>query len=81
MAERRNWAAAGDPAEICEIGDLEAAKLEAILAAGATPGQLEQAMTWGPASTVIGGTRSRGRPGRRRLRDPRERAPPLEDRD
>ena len=38
------------------VGDVEAAKLEAILAAGATLGQLEQAMTWGAGeSTVIGG--------------------------
>ena len=38
------------------VGDLEAAKLEAILAAGATPGQIEQAMTWAAGeSAVIGG--------------------------
>jgi hypothetical protein len=38
------------------VGDVEAAKLEAILAAGATLGQLEQVMIWGPGeSTVIGG--------------------------
>jgi hypothetical protein len=44
-------------AEIREIvGDLEAAKLEAILAAGATPGQIEQAMAWAAgASDLVGG--------------------------
>ena len=31
------------------IGDLEAAKLEAILATGATPAQIEEAKAWGPA--------------------------------
>ena len=48
------------PATLAEIremvGDLEAAKLEAILAAGATPGQIEQAMAWAAGeSDVIGG--------------------------
>ena len=48
-------------AEICEmVGDLEAAKLEAILAAGATPGQIEQAMAWAAGeSAVIGGELTR----------------------
>jgi hypothetical protein len=30
------------------VGDLEAAKLEAILATGATPGQIEEAIAWRP---------------------------------
>ena len=57
-------------AEICEmVGDLEAAKLEAILAAGATPGQIEQAMAWvAGESAVIGGDLPR--PGRPRAAPP-----------
>jgi hypothetical protein len=52
------------PATLAEIremvGDLEAAKLEAILAAGATPGQIEQAMAWAAGgSDVIGGEHAR----------------------
>jgi hypothetical protein len=44
-------------AEIREtVGDLEAAKLEAILATGATPGQIEEAMAWAAgANDVVGG--------------------------
>jgi hypothetical protein len=38
------------PATLAEIrrmvGDVEAAKLEAILATGATPGEIEEAMAW-----------------------------------
>jgi hypothetical protein len=38
------------------VGDLEAAKLEAILATGATPGQIEEAMAWvAGESDVMGG--------------------------
>jgi hypothetical protein len=48
------------PATLAEIrqmvGDLEAAKLEAILATGATPGQIEEAMAWASGeSDVMGG--------------------------
>jgi hypothetical protein len=48
------------PATLAEIremvGDLEAAKLEAILATGATPGQIEEAMAWvAGESDVMGG--------------------------
>ena len=47
------------PATLAEIrrmvGDVEAAKLEAILATGATPGEIAQAMTWvAGASDVMG---------------------------
>ena len=44
-------------AEIREmVGDVEAAKLEAILATGATPGEIEQAMAWvAGESDVMGG--------------------------
>jgi hypothetical protein len=38
------------------VGDVEAAKLEAILATGATPGQIEEAMAWASGeSDVMGG--------------------------
>ena len=48
------------PATLAEIremvGDLEAAKLEAILATRATPGQIEEAMAWAAGeSDVMGG--------------------------
>ena len=48
------------PATLAEIrelvGDLEAAKLEAILATGATAGQIEEAMAWAAGeSDVMGG--------------------------
>ena len=48
------------PATLAEIrqmvGDLEAAKLEAILATGATPPQIEEAMAWvAGESDVMGG--------------------------
>ena len=48
------------PATLAEIremvGDLEAAKLEAILATGATPGQIEEARAWAAGeSDVMGG--------------------------
>lgn len=48
------------PATLAEIremvGDLEAAKLEAILATGATPGQIEEAMAWAAGeSDLMGG--------------------------
>ena len=48
------------PATLAEIrhmvGDVEAAKLEAILATGATPGEIEQAMAWvAGESDVMGG--------------------------
>jgi hypothetical protein len=48
------------PATLAEIrdmvGDIEAAKLEAILATGATPGQIEEAMAWAAGeSDVMGG--------------------------
>ena len=48
------------PATLAEIrgivGDVEAAKLEAILATGATPGQIEEAMAWAAGeSDVLGG--------------------------
>ena len=47
------------PATLAEIrqmvGDAEAAKLEAILATGATPSQIEEAMAWASgASDVMG---------------------------
>jgi hypothetical protein len=44
-------------AEIREmVGDVEAAKLEAILATRATPGQIEEAMAWASGeSDVMGG--------------------------
>jgi hypothetical protein len=42
------------------VGDLEAAKLEAILAVGATPGQIEEAMAWAAGeSDVMGGELAR----------------------
>ena len=52
------------PATLAEIrgivGDLEAAKLEAILATGATPGQIEEAMAWAAGeSDVMGGELAR----------------------
>jgi hypothetical protein len=52
------------PATLAEIrgivGDVEAAKLEAILATGATPGQIEEAMAWAAgASDVMGGDLAR----------------------
>jgi hypothetical protein len=38
------------------VGDIEAVKLEAIAATGATPGQIEEAMAWAAgASDVMGG--------------------------
>ena len=38
------------------VGDVEAAKLEAILATRATPGQIEEAMAWAAGeSDVMGG--------------------------
>ena len=48
------------PATLVEIrdmvGDVEAAKLEAILATRATPGQIEEAMAWAAGeSDVMGG--------------------------
>ena len=48
------------PATLAEIremvGDVEAAKLEAILAMRATPGQIEEAMAWAAGeSDVMGG--------------------------
>jgi hypothetical protein len=48
------------PATLAEIrdmvGDIEATKLEAILATGATPGQIEEAMAWAAGeSDVMGG--------------------------
>jgi hypothetical protein len=48
------------PATLAEIrqmvGDVEAAKLEAILATGATPGEIEEAMAWAAGeSDVMGG--------------------------
>ena len=48
------------PATLAEIrdmiGDLEAAKLEAILATGATPAQIEEARAWAAGeSDVMGG--------------------------
>ena len=47
------------PATLAEIremvGDVEAARLEAILAIGATPAQIEEAMAWASgASDVMG---------------------------
>jgi hypothetical protein len=52
------------PATLAEIremvGDIEAAKLEAILATGATPGQIEEAMAWAAGeSDVMGGELAR----------------------
>jgi hypothetical protein len=42
------------------VGDVEAAKLEAILATGATPGQIEEAMAWAAGeSDVMGGDLAR----------------------
>jgi hypothetical protein len=35
------------------VGDIEAAKLEAILATGATPGQIEEAMAWASGETDV----------------------------
>lgn len=48
------------PATLAEIremvGDVEAAKLEAILATRATPGQIEEAVAWAAGeSDVLGG--------------------------
>ena len=48
------------PASLAEIremvGDIEAAKLESILATGATPAQIEEAMAWASGeSDVMGG--------------------------
>ena len=52
------------PATLAEIremvGDVEAAKLEAILATRATPGQIEEAMAWAAGeSDVMGGELAR----------------------
>ena len=52
------------PATLAEIrqmvGDVEAAKLEAILATGATPGQVEEAIAWASGeSDVMGGELAR----------------------
>jgi hypothetical protein len=76
------------PATLAEIrdmvGDIEAAKLEAILATGATPGQIEEAMAWAAGeSDVMGGELERA------LAGPvavvyeilASELPPLEDRD
>ena len=42
------------------VGDVEAAKLEAILATGATPGQVEEAIAWAAGeSDVMGGELAR----------------------
>jgi hypothetical protein len=47
------------PASLAEIrelvGDLEAAKLEAILATGATAGQIEEAMAWAAGESDVMG--------------------------
>lgn len=47
------------PATLAEIremvGDVEAAKLEAILATGATPGQIEEAMAWAAGESDVMG--------------------------
>jgi hypothetical protein len=47
------------PATLAEIrdmvGDIEAAKLEAILATGATPGQIEEAMAWAAGESDVMG--------------------------
>jgi hypothetical protein len=76
------------PATLAEIremvGDLEAAKLEAILATGATPGQIEEAMAWAAGeSDVMGGELERSLAGP--VADVYEilasELPPLEDRD
>ena len=55
MAGTAQWPAT--LAEIREVvGDLEAAKLEAILATGATPGQIKEAMAWAAGeSDLMGG--------------------------
>lgn len=37
------------------VGDLEAAKLEAILRAGATPAQLEEALAWAAGESDVMG--------------------------
>jgi hypothetical protein len=45
------------PATLAEIrrmvGDIEAVKLEAILATGATPGQIEEAMAWASGESDV----------------------------
>ena len=49
----------GRPATLAEIremvGDVEAAKLEAILATRATPGQIEEAMAWAAGESDVMG--------------------------
>jgi hypothetical protein len=37
------------------VGDIEAAKLEAILATGATPAEIEQALSWTAGATDVMG--------------------------
>ena len=48
-----------EPATLHEIremvGDFEAAKLEAIIATGATPAQIEQALAWASGETDVMG--------------------------
>jgi hypothetical protein len=51
------------PARLDEIralvGDLEAAELEAILATGATPAQIEQALAWAAGESDVMGDEER----------------------
>jgi hypothetical protein len=56
------------PATLAEIrqmvGDVEAAKLEAILATGATPGQVEEAIAWAAGESDVMGNERRPLSGR-----------------
>jgi hypothetical protein len=62
------------------VGDLEAAKLEAILATGATPGQIEEAIAWAAGEgDVMGGELARPLAGVYEILT--SELPPLEDRD
>ena len=76
------------PATLAEIremvGDVEAAKLEAILATRATPGQIEEAMAWAAGeSDVMGGELERplSGPVAAVYQILASELPPLEDRD
>lgn len=66
------------------VGDLKAAKLEAILVTGATPGQIEEAIAWSAGERdVIGGELARplAGPVARVYEILTSELPPLEDRD
>ncbi len=57
-----------EPATLSEIhdivGDLDAVKLEAILATGATPAELEEALAWAAGETDVMGDLERPLKGR-----------------